>query len=294
MAWFQRRRRQASQDVEGDLTRRTLFGRRFLRGVPYVLPKDFDEVNRLDFQHYMLRYGLRGNYAAPVRSPERILDVGCGTGRWAIEIAAVFPQARVLGIDIVPPTDEGLTPGARPSNVMYAAGNVLEGLPYPDASFDFVHQRFMIGAIPREQWSRVVPDLARVTRPGGWVELVEAGMSRGSGTALQGLNLYVKDVLARRGLDIELGSQLTGFLEAAGLTNVTVREVGLPMGAPGGRVGTLAETDYFAAVTAMKAPVVALGMADAEHYDALIAHAHAEVAQGQCVFPIYVAFGQRA
>lgn len=57
--------------------------------IPYALPNNPQEVNRLDFQHYMLRYVLEANYLAPL-VPEQVnmmLDVGCGTGRWISEMA---------------------------------------------------------------------------------------------------------------------------------------------------------------------------------------------------------------
>ena len=54
-------------------------GGRHLADAPYVLPHDDQEINRLDFQHYMLRYALRGNLESPlVGSPASILDVGSG------------------------------------------------------------------------------------------------------------------------------------------------------------------------------------------------------------------------
>jgi len=55
--------------------------------VPYILPKDLDETNGLDFQHALLRSFITGNYLAPFEQPRDILDVGCGTGRWAMELA---------------------------------------------------------------------------------------------------------------------------------------------------------------------------------------------------------------
>jgi ubiquinone/menaquinone biosynthesis C-methylase UbiE len=253
-----------------------------------------DEVNRLDFQHYMMRYGLQGNYAAPVGTPDSILDIGSGTGRWAIEMAELFPPARVVGVDVAPPP-ANTNPAweQQPSNYSFVAGNVLEGLPFADTTFAFTHQRYMIGAIPRDQWPRVVGELARVTRPGGWVEVVEADTSEGGGPALQQVDAWVAAVLARRNLDIHLAKQLETFLKEAGLRQVTVNNVRLPLGAYGGRVGNLVETDYFAAVQAMRAPVVTLGISTEENYDATVRAAREEVKRGKCVFPIYVVFGQR-
>lgn len=302
MAWWQFWRRggsgrgatPAGAVDASQVAHRTAMGRRFLRGVPYVLPKDMDEVNRLDFQHYMMRFGLRGNYAAPIGSPESILDVGSGTGRWAFEMAELFPQAKVVGVDIVPPLDEAGTQEKRTPNYSFVAGNVLEGLPFADASFAFVHQRYMIGAIPRDQWPRVLKELARVTRPGGWVEVVEAGTSLGGGSGLQTVDEWVAAVLARRNLDIHLGVHLDTFLQQAGLQNVVAQNVQLPLGPHGGRVGQLVETDYFAAIQAMRAPVVTLGISSEANYEAVVRAAREEVRQGRCIFPIYVVYGQRA
>lgn len=58
-----------------------LDGRMRTMGLPYVLPRDPEELNRLDFQHYMLRFALQGLYAVPLTNPTSILDVGTGTGR---------------------------------------------------------------------------------------------------------------------------------------------------------------------------------------------------------------------
>src|SRR5262245_65514 len=105
MAWWQFWRHSGDgQDISAGNTRqRSLMGRLFLRDLPYVLPKDMGEVNRLDFQHYMMRLALHGNYAAPIGTPDSILDVGSGTGRWAIEMATLFPRANVVGIDVAAP-----------------------------------------------------------------------------------------------------------------------------------------------------------------------------------------------
>lgn len=296
--WNRKATDSRSQDdgtESGGASHRTVGGRRYLRGVPYVLPNDMGEINRLDFQHYMMRYALRGNFAAPIgAAPDSILDVGSGTGRWAMEMAQTFPHASVIGVDVTPPpseTERGAS--ARPDNYTFVTGNVLERLPFDDGSFAFTHQRYMIGAIPRSVWPRAIAELARVTRRGGWVEVVEAGTSEGGGPALAQVDAWVAAVLARRDLDIHLATQIGPWMEQAGLSHVTARRVALPLGAYGGRVGTLVEADYFAAVDAMRAPVVALGMAPEADYVAATQAARAEARDGRCVFPIFITMGQR-
>ncbi len=167
-------------------------GRRRLAEAPYQLPSDMQETNRLDFQHYMLRYAMRGIYAAPVERPGGILDAGCGTGRWALEMATIFPDANVVGVDIAqPPVEDPTTLAgfqARPDNFAFIQSNILEApLPFADNTFDYTHMRLLFLAIPADRWPGVIRELVRVTRPGGWVELVEGGFSQGVGPSLRPL-----------------------------------------------------------------------------------------------------------
>lgn len=39
---------------------------------------------------------------APIDNPKTILDVGTGTGIWAIEMGDMFPDAKIIGTDLAP------------------------------------------------------------------------------------------------------------------------------------------------------------------------------------------------
>ena len=39
-------------------------------------------------------------HLAPIKNPHRILDIGTGTGIWAIDMADLYPSAEVIGTDI--------------------------------------------------------------------------------------------------------------------------------------------------------------------------------------------------
>ncbi len=275
-------------------------GRRRLAAAPYQLPTDMLETNRLDFQHYMLRYAMRGIYAAPLERPGGILDVGCGTGRWALEMATIFPDANVVGVDITPPAIEDPTTLAgfqtRPDNFAFIQTNILDTpLPFADNTFDFTHMRLLFLAIPANRWQDVVRELVRVTRPGGWVELVEGGFSQDVGPVSDRFNHWMDALSRKRGIDISQGARVGEFLSEAGLVGVQTRTVALPIGSWGGRAGQMMESDILAVGAAMRGVIIASGLATEEGFDATTAGSRAELASDQyrSTFPFYVAYGQK-
>lgn len=66
-----------------------------------------------------------------------IVDVGTGSGLWAIEVAKAYPTARVIGTDISPTqhTNE------LPPNCEYRLESILDGLSVDDNSVDLLHSR---------------------------------------------------------------------------------------------------------------------------------------------------------
>jgi 2-polyprenyl-3-methyl-5-hydroxy-6-metoxy-1,4-benzoquinol methylase len=58
---------------------------------------------RLDVMHHIYNMLLGGRlHVAPLHKPQRILDIGTGTGIWAIDMADQFPEAEVIGTDLSP------------------------------------------------------------------------------------------------------------------------------------------------------------------------------------------------
>ena len=101
----------------------------------------------------------------------RILDAGCGTGEASGRLAEAFPQATVLGVDIVDAHLELARTRHAPlgARVAFEHRSVYQ-LGLPDAAFDLTVCRHVIHAIPHPE--QVLAELARVTRPGGVVHVI--------------------------------------------------------------------------------------------------------------------------
>src|SRR5215471_1408211 len=206
--------------------------------VAYFLPRDMAEIDRLDVQHYALRASLGANYLAPVDRPARILDVGSGTGQWAYDLCAEFPQALAVGFDLE------VSKRPWPAAYGFVKGNALQGLPFASDQFDFVHQRALV--LPMGSWDSEIRDLVRVTRPGGWIELVECLYRFGpAGPVTAHLRGLGQQLARAQGMDASgaVADALDEYLSQAAATDIQRREVDLPVGEWGGEVGSLMASD---------------------------------------------------
>jgi cyclopropane fatty-acyl-phospholipid synthase-like methyltransferase len=117
-------------------------GRRYhaFREGTYFMPNDEPEQERMDMQHraMFLAAGAELLYA-PVKNPQQILDLGTGTGIWAIEIADLYPEAKVIGVDLSP-----IQPEWVPTNVKFEIDDIEDNWTWPPDHFDVIYSRFML------------------------------------------------------------------------------------------------------------------------------------------------------
>ncbi|KAI8384566.1 S-adenosyl-L-methionine-dependent methyltransferase [Radiomyces spectabilis] len=140
----------------------------------YCLPRDEEEQDRLNSQHFALKALFGSNTLSYVQEnltlEAKILDIGCGSGSWVMEMAIDHPHAHVTGIDMA----DMFPTMIRPENVKFELANVLNGIPYPDNTFDFVHMRLLIAAFREHEWPLVIAEIFRVLKPNGLVQLMES------------------------------------------------------------------------------------------------------------------------
>jgi len=98
----------------------------------------------------------------------KILDVGCGFGSVAIEIAKVFPDTEITGIDLSEPLLEMALGLAKQAGITHQitlkTGDVQE-MEFSDDSFDVVINTFMLHIV--ENPVRMLNEIERVVKPGG-------------------------------------------------------------------------------------------------------------------------------
>ncbi|PCD36595.1 hypothetical protein FGRA07_07599 [Fusarium graminearum] len=145
-------------------------------------------------------------------NPQNILDVGCGTGIWAIDMADLHPSAEVVGVDLSP-----IQPNFVPLNCRFEVDDINKEWTYPDNKFDFIHLRYMTGT------------------PGGWIEHVElwgnAMSDDGTMTEDSPLKTWVRifDQIGEKIGNPFFWDPVEAFQEA-GLQNISERKVKVPIG----------------------------------------------------------------
>lgn len=111
-----------------------------LRRGKYALPNDDGEQDRMDMHYHAVRLAFDNrHYFAPLERPTWILDVGTGTGIWALDVADDYPSARVIGVDL-----SSIQPTAVPPNLEFQIIDADEGWDFNER-FDLIHTRLMNG-----------------------------------------------------------------------------------------------------------------------------------------------------
>jgi ubiquinone/menaquinone biosynthesis C-methylase UbiE len=163
-------------------------------------------------------------YALP---PEpRILDAGCGTGEISSRLAELFPKASVLGVDIIDAHLElARSRYARlASRLRFEHQSIFE-LDAGDQSFDLAVCRHVLHSIPQPE--RVIAELARVTRRGGYLHLIpeDYGMLHFQCGALDPREFWhqvAPSFAAGTGTDLFIGRNTFSILAAMNLEQITV------------------------------------------------------------------------
>jgi SAM-dependent methyltransferase len=187
----------------------------------YFIPEDEQEQERLDMQHeiFLITMGRKLYYSPLSReSLQNVLDIGTGTGIWAIDFANDHPSPSVIGTDLSP-----IQPSFVPPNCKFEVDDYEEPWTFAQ-KFDFVHGRMLAGSVgDGEALFRQVYD---GLIPGGWFELqdfafpVRSDDGTMNGTSFEELNENLCKALRILGRDAGLAEKYKTHMLNAGFQNV--------------------------------------------------------------------------
>ncbi|KAB5593271.1 S-adenosyl-L-methionine-dependent methyltransferase [Ceratobasidium theobromae] len=226
----------------------------------YLLPSDRIEADRLQLQHDMFK-ALYDNKIllskARLNKKSQVLDSGVGSGSWLMALTKEIPGISIQGIDI----EGNLFPRPLPNNVNLARMSVLD-LPLKWTNrFDLVHQRGFVLGLRREEWPVALAQLYRVTKPGGYIQLLDGNLSRARnvGPANKVQNAMLAELCRRRGLMLNVTDHLADMVRAAGFKDVKEDGRNIVMSSRNGKMGRDAWMNQYLAFKGLKTPMLKAG-----------------------------------
>jgi ubiquinone/menaquinone biosynthesis C-methylase UbiE len=116
----------------------------------------------------------------------KLLDIGCGTGRFLDLVKQSWPRLPTVGLDLSEPYIKFAKRHLRRwSWIKLVVGNA-ESIPAPNASYDAVTSIFMFHELPPKVRRIIFRECARVLKPGGRLVLVDS-LQRGDQPDYEGL-----------------------------------------------------------------------------------------------------------
>lgn len=156
----------------------------------------------LQFQHYFFLHQMKGALLpAPVilSGNEVLLDFPSGSGSWCIDVSQRYPGTQVWGVD----TNQALLDLASENAAQRSSSNIQfrhvedpRAFPFADATFDVIHLQQCTDLLSLRQWPRLLAEMDRLLKPGGWLNLVDFEMGFASDPAIDRLLTCLGQMLA--------------------------------------------------------------------------------------------------
>jgi SAM-dependent methyltransferase len=163
----------------------------------------------------------------------RVLDLGCGPGQWAGDVAFEYPEWKVVGVDInetmIAYAHAVARSQGRP-NISFEMMDLTRPLVFADTSFELINARFITGFQDQASWPILLAECRRVLAPGGILLLSEGERGISTSPALQRLEGWLTRALCEQGRTFSVDGQTIGIvhmlsrlLEQAGFVAIEQR-----------------------------------------------------------------------
>lgn len=249
------------------------------------------EVARVFFGHpYMMEaLGTLLPAAIDVGKAQKVLDIGCGKGEWVRRLAREYPNVHIIGIDTSFHLIQEAFDLAQKENLHMASFyqfGTAQALDFPSESFDIVHVHSLASFISTAMWSRILDEMIRLLKVGGWLNIVDYEHGTTSSAAFNKLAAMGMAGVRALGGSIAPSSptrgaaaRLYGFLVDAGMIDVSYTVHAVDYGV-NSHPGTRAFLDDFVIdMMNFKPFVLQLGLTDNETFDALLTQTKADFYQ---------------
>lgn len=237
------------------------------------------EMARLIEQDRYITNAMGGLFAerSDIASMHSILDLGCGPGQWARDLAFEYPKIQVTGIDISQTMVQYARAHAKVQgldNVSYEVMDISGPLAFPDNSFDLVNAR-LIAFLSPEKWTNLLRECMRIVRPGGVIRLTENEVVTTNPATDTAFSLFYRAMtragqsFSTTGRVLGITSRLSQLLKKAGCTNIDYRAHALDFSA-----GTQIHSNFCEVaiifLTLMQPFLVATGVTTQEEHQDLL------------------------
>ncbi|HTK05636.1 MAG TPA: methyltransferase domain-containing protein [Ktedonobacteraceae bacterium] len=144
---------------------------------------------------------------------QRVLDIGCGPGRWATDVALAYPRVEVFGIDRDLTMVHYASRQARLQQVRNVTFELMDKgkpLAFLSHSFNIINIRFMAGTMDQASWLALLLECRRILKTGGILQLTEAEIGISNSPALEQLNRLLLQTMQQHGHSYSLGGRSIG------------------------------------------------------------------------------------
>ncbi|EME84921.1 uncharacterized protein MYCFIDRAFT_88627 [Pseudocercospora fijiensis CIRAD86] len=270
-------------------------------GDSWAIPDDEREQERLDLQHEMfLRTFGRKLHLCPLpEDVKHVLDLGCGTGIWAIDFADEHSESEIIGTDL-----SAIQPQFVPPNCKFEIDDFNCEWTFQQ-KFDFIHARAMVGTT--KDFPAMIRQAFKSLNPGGWLEMTDVLMpfrcddGTMDGTALETwLNRQV-ECCEKLGIDLDAPCKFKQWMIDQGFEGVTEVQFKWPVGAwPRDKsskiLGKMTQVNFLAGIEGftMRLWTGVLGMKP-EEVQVFLARVRRDIMNPKVhsYWPIYSVFGQK-
>lgn len=158
---------------------------------PYVTdPEEAEEVERLLLQDRAITKEIGELFPANFTpSPGQIvLELACGPGGWAYDVARTHPEIKVIGLDSSQKMIRYARARARAgglSNADFQVVDTLTPLDFPENAFELINARFLSTFLTKGAWLPLLQECLRLIRPGGMIYLTDGEWTFSNGEACE-------------------------------------------------------------------------------------------------------------